>query len=148
MGKKNKNKNKQEKQAQNGETESKGVVMETQTEEVDGDQPPQEPEIVKTAEERADEYKLSALEIHNRFVNQFKEEEDQLNNEPDVDGGEEQLKKKEQEEIKKLEKMVKKENEQFEDLTSTGAANAKQVHDKIVRTLETSKRVKKEFCKV
>ena len=88
------------------------------------------------------------MEIHKRFVSQFKEEEDQLNNEPDMDGGEEQLKKKEAEEIKKLEKMVKKENEQFEDLTSTGAANAKQVHDKIVRTLETSKKVKKEYCKI
>lgn len=44
--------------------------------------------------------------------------------------------------------MVKKENEQFEDLTSTGAGNSKQVHDKIVRTLETSKKVKKEFCKI
>ena len=35
--------------------------------------------------------------------------------------------------------MVKKENEQFEDLTSTGAGNSKQVHDKIVRTLKTTK---------
>lgn len=50
--------------------------------------------------------------------------------------------------MRKLEKLVKKENEQFEDLTSTGAANAKQVHDKIVRTLETSKKVRRDFIKI
>lgn len=58
-------------------------------------------------------------------------------------GGEAQLKKKEAEELKKLEKIIKKENNDFEDLTSCGAGNSKQVHDRMVRSLENSKRVRK-----
>ena len=56
-----------------------------------------------------------------------------------------QLKKKEAEELKKLDKIIKKENNDFEDLTSTGAGNAKQVHDRMVRSLENARKVRKQL---
>jgi len=81
-------------------------------------------------------------------VSQFKADEEELNKELDLTGGEEQLKKKEAEELKKLDKIIKKENNDFEDLTSTGAGNSKQVHDRMVRTLENSRRVKKQLNEI
>ena len=98
----------------------------------------------KTAQERADEYIENSNQIHEQFIKQFEKDEAQLNEDPEVDIIKEKLKKREQDEFKKLEKILKKERNDFEDVSGPGA-NAKQVHDKIVRTLNNMRKISKEL---
>ena len=43
---------------------------------------------------------------------------------------------------------MKKESNEFEDLTGTGATNVKMVYDKLIRTLRNSRNVTKEANKI
>jgi len=76
------------------------------------------------------------------------DEENKLDEDMDLTEGNKILEKKTNDEIKKLEKLMKKEQNEFEDLTGTGAANVKMVYDKLLRTLKNSKSVTKEANKV
>ena len=50
--------------------------------------------------------------------------------------------------MKKLEKIVKKEQNDFDDASGTGSSNVKLVYDKLMRTLGNMKKVTKEHQKV
>ena len=97
--------------------------------------------------ERAEDYRKSALEIHGKYCNQYMDEETRLTEEMDCTEGNKILEKKTAEEAKKLDKIMKKEQNEFEDLTGTGASNVKMVYDKLIRTLRASKQVTKEANK-
>ena len=56
------------------------------------------------------------------------------------------MEKREAEEFKKLEKIIKKECNDFEDVAGTGATNAKLVYNKIVRTLNNMRNVSKQHA--
>lgn len=47
-----------------------------------------------------------------------------------------------------MEKILKKEANEFEDVAGTGASNAKLVYDKIIRTLKTLRNVSGEYQKL
>lgn len=79
------------------------------------------------------------MEIHNKYCSQMLDEENKLEEEMDLTEGNKILDKKTAEENKKLEKIIKKEMNEFEDLTGTGATNVKIVYDKIMRTLKNSR---------
>ena len=76
------------------------------------------------------------------------DEENKLDEDMDLTEGNKILEKKTNDEVKKLEKLMKKEQNEFEDLTGTGAANVKMVFDKLLRTLKNSRSVTKEANKV
>ena len=50
--------------------------------------------------------------------------------------------------MKKLEKIIKKEKNDFEDVSSTGSTNVKVVYDKLMRTIGSMRKVSKEYNKV
>ena len=50
--------------------------------------------------------------------------------------------------MKKLEKIIKKEKNDFEDCSGAGASNVKLVYDKMMRTLTNMRKVTKEYNKV
>lgn len=76
------------------------------------------------------------------------DEENRLEDEMDLTEGNKILEKKTNDEKKTLEKIMKKESNEFEDLTGTGATNVKMVYDKLWRTLKNSRSVTKEANKV
>ena len=67
------------------------------------------------------------------------DEENKLEEEMDLTEGNKILEKKTAEENKKLDKIIKKEMNDFEDVTGTGATNVKLVYDKMLRTLKNSR---------
>jgi hypothetical protein len=54
---------------------------------------------------------------------------------PEIDAKKELWQKREADEFKKLEKILKKEKNDFEDIASTGAKNIKTVYDRAMKTL-------------
>ena len=64
-------------------------------------------------------------------MEKFKKEEDALNEDPEIEDKQKFMQKREAEEFKKLEKIIKKERNDFEDVAGTGATNAKLVYNKI-----------------
>ena len=50
--------------------------------------------------------------------------------------------------MKKLEKLIKKERNDFEDISSTGSTNVKQVHDRLVKTLNTIRKINNQYYQV
>ena len=50
--------------------------------------------------------------------------------------------------MKKLEKILKKEREDFENIGGPGATNVKMVNDKIQRTIANIRKVAKEYNKI
>lgn len=56
--------------------------------------------------------------------------------------------KREADELKKLDKIIKKEKNDFEDVSSAGSTNVKLVYDKLMRTLGNMRKVTKEYNKV
>jgi hypothetical protein len=55
------------------------------------------------------------------------------------------LAKREVDELKKLEKVIKRENNEFENIAGPGSTNAKVVYDKINRTLQGSRNITKQY---
>lgn len=98
-------------------------------------------DLKRTAQERADEYQENSLRIHQQFIEKFQIEEDSLTRDPDNIDKRRQLAKREGDEIKKLEKIIKKETNEFENVAGPGATNAKLVHDKILRTIANMRKV-------
>jgi hypothetical protein len=98
-------------------------------------------DLKKTAQERADEYQENSMRIHNQFIEKFQLEEESLNRKVDNSAKQSQLAKREQDELKKLDKIIKKEQNDFEDIAGPGATNAKMVHDKILRTITNMRKV-------
>ena len=76
------------------------------------------------------------------------DEENKLDEDMDLTEGNKILEKKTNDEKKTLEKIMKKESNEFEDLTGTGATNVKMVYDKLWKTLKNSRSVTKEANKV
>jgi hypothetical protein len=69
-----------------------------------------------TAEEKAQKYKEMQLEFFNSCVKDLSEEEHALKSEPSFGDKEKELEKRQKEELKKLEKVFKKEAAEVEDL--------------------------------
>jgi hypothetical protein len=69
-----------------------------------------------TAEEKAQKYKEMQLEFFNSCVKDLSEEEQALKSEPSFADKEKELEKRQKEELKKLEKVFKKEAAEVEDL--------------------------------
>ena len=155
MGK-NKNKKKQESAAAAAKVAEQAAPAEEQKSMEAGPEmnnqeevKPTEPEVPqKSAEERAEDYKKSALEIHAKYCSQWGDEEERLDEDMDLTEGNKILEKKTNDEKKTLEKIMKKETNEFEDLTGTGASNVKMVYDKLLRTLKNSRSVTKEANKI
>ena len=105
-------------------------------------------EVPLTAEERANQYIENANKIHSQFVNQFKIEEDKLNDELEMEDKDKMLAKREADEQKKLEKIIKKVSNDFDDIAGPGASNAKLVYDKLIRTLSDMRKVTRESNKI
>lgn len=95
----------------------------------------------KTPEEKTQEYIDSQQKVHSQFIERFQKEEECLTVDPEIEPKKEYWAKKEAEEIKKLDKLIKKEKNDFEDIASTGASNVKQVHDRVVRTLNQIRKI-------
>ena len=47
-----------------------------------------------------------------------------------------------------MDKIIKKEKNDFEDVSSTGSTNVKVVYDKLMRTITSMRKVSKEYNKV
>jgi hypothetical protein len=58
------------------------------------------------------------------------------------------LAKREVDELKKLEKVIKRENNEFENIAGPGSTNAKVVYDKINRTLQGSRNITKQYQQI
>merc|ERR1712167_173828 len=56
--------------------------------------------------------------------------------------------KREADEVKKLDKLIKKEKNDFEDISSAGATNVKQVHDRIVKTLNQVRKINNQYYQI
>jgi len=106
---------------------------------------PAEEEVQKTPEERTAEFKESSLKVHNQFVDKFKREEEELNMDPEIEDKQKQLTKREAEEMKKLEKIIKKEQNDFEDVSSTGSTNVKLAYTRLTKTINNMKKVAKQY---
>ena len=102
-------------------------------------------DLKRTAQERADEYQENSMKIHQQFIEKFQAEEAALSREPDNLDKRRQLAKREQDEVKKLDKIIKKEKNDFEDVAGPGCSNAKLVHDKILRTIGNMRKVSKQY---
>lgn len=102
-------------------------------------------DLKKTAEERANEYQENSMRIHNQFIEKFQAEEAALTKVLDNSEKQKQLAKREQDEQKKLDKIIKKEKNDFEDIAGPGCSNAKLVHDKILRTIANMRKVSKQY---
>ena len=147
MGKK-KNKGKQEKVVNQEKECEKGCCGgEAHSHEKESTQT-EEQEVPLTAEERANQYIENANKIHSQFVNQFKIEEDKLNDELEMEDKDKMLAKREADEQKKLEKIIKKVSNDFDDIAGPGASNAKLVYDKLIRTLGDMRKVTRESSKI
>lgn len=68
-----------------------------------------------------------------------------LSIDPEVDSKKDVWAKREADELKKLEKLIKKEKNDFEDISGTGATNCKVVHDKIMKTLSTIRKLNTQY---
>lgn len=68
-----------------------------------------------------------------------------MTREPDNSEKLKQLQKREVDELKKLDKIIKKERNDFEDIAGPGCTNAKLVHDKIFRTIANMRKVSKTY---
>ena len=86
--------------------------------------------------------------MHKQFIERFQKEEECLHVDPEIDQKKEVWAKKEAEEVKKLEKLIKKERNDFEDISSTGAQNVKQVHDRVVKTLNQIRKINNQYYQV
>lgn len=89
------------------------------------------------------------MSVHTQFTTRFAEEEKALLEELDNSERLKVMHKREQEELKKMEKGLKKEKNDMEDIGGAGATNVKAVHDKFIRTLNNMRKITKELnrCK-
>jgi len=62
-----------------------------------------------TAEERTQKYREMQMEVYNQYLKKFEEEEILVSNEPSIMERQKDTEKREKEEMKKLEKIFKKE---------------------------------------
>lgn len=81
------------------------------------------------------------MKIHNNFVQKFKEDWDKIDEDPGIEEKQVKLKEREETEFKKLDKIIRKEKEDFENIGGPGCTNAKLVHDKILRTIANMRKV-------
>ena len=88
------------------------------------------------------------MKVHNQFVERFDKEAECLYVDPEIEQKKEHWAKKEAEELKKLEKLIKKERNDFEDISSAGATNVKQVHDRVVKTLNQIRKINNQYYQV
>lgn len=95
----------------------------------------------QTPKERAEEFRESSQKIHNNFIQKFKEDWDKINEDPGIEEKQVKLKEREDMEMKKLDKIIKKEKEDFENIGGAGCTNAKLVHDRILRTIANMRKV-------
>lgn len=67
---------------------------------------------------------------------------------PELEPKKEVWGKREADELKKLEKLIKKEKNDFEDISSAGATNTKQVHDRIVKTINQVRKINNQYYQI
>lgn len=65
------------------------------------------------------------MKIHENFIEKFKSDWEALQEDPGIDEKEQKLREREQTEYKKMDKIIKKEREDFENIGGAGASNAK-----------------------
>lgn len=107
--------------------------------------PEEEP---KTAQEKTQEYIDNQQKVHQQFIDRFKLEEESLSIDPEIEQKKEVWAKREADEVKKLDKLIKKERNDFEDISSTGSTNVKQVHDRIMKTLNQVRKINNQYYQI
>ena len=65
------------------------------------------------------------MKIHNNFVDKFKTDWEAIEEDPGIEEKEKKLKEREVTEHKKMDKIIRKEKEDFENIGGAGASNAK-----------------------
>ena len=81
------------------------------------------------------------MKIHSNFIQKFKEDWERIDEDPGIEEKQVKLKEREETEMKKLDKIIRKEKEDFENIGGPGSTNAKLVHDKILRTIANMRKV-------
>ena len=71
-----------------------------------------------------------------------------MNEDPEVESKKDVWDNRQAKKKKKLEKLIKKEKNDFEDISGTGATNTKQVHDRIVKTLNTIRKINNQYYQI
>ena len=73
-------------------------------------------EDVRTAKEKTEEYKANQMKVHHSILEKLKKEEEDINIDPQIDEMRAKWAKRETEELKKLDKLLKKERNDFENV--------------------------------
>lgn len=109
---------------------------------------PAAPVIVKTPKEKTDEYLDQQQKTHQAFLDRFSREEDIINQPEDsISEAKSSIFRKEGEDHKRFEKTLKKERNDFEDISSTGQTNVKLVVDRAVKTLNLARNHVQQLAK-
>lgn len=94
----------------------------------------------KTPQEKTDEYLAQQQKTHQAFLDRFQREEEIINaTEDSIQEAREKIFRKDNEDHKKFEKTLKKERNDFEDISSTGQTNVKLVVHRATKTLQLAK---------
>ena len=98
--------------------------------------PPEE--VKKTPQDKTDEYVAQQKATHDSFLNKFKKEEEIINQQPESNEAaqKEIFSKSNGDQLKAFEKTLKKEKNDFENISGTGQTNVKAVHDRATKTLK------------
>lgn len=82
------------------------------------------------------------FEVYQGYVDQFKDEEIMVNNEPNISEKQKESEKREKEELKKLEKLFKKETSEIDETYSSqslkGEAKFKAMKERMLKTIKES----------
>jgi hypothetical protein len=83
-----------------------------------------------TPEERTEAFKKQTWDTHNNLVKKFKEQEEEVHQDYDGLPVGQEIEKLEKDELKKIEKVIKRHLNDWEDIAGVGATNAKLCFDK------------------
>ena len=101
-----------------------------------------------TPEERANQYAEKQMEVFNKFLSDFAAEEKELEVQPNFDDKRKEFEKTQKEEIKRQEKLVRRELNEFEDLFSAPANSQsekgiKQLTDRMMKSIAEIKKIRR-----
>lgn len=88
------------------------------------------------------------MKVHHSILEKLKKEEEDINIDPQIDEMRTKWAKRESDELKKLDKLLKKEKNDFEDVSQTGIKNLKAVYDRVSRTIKNARSLNETFYKV
>lgn len=113
-------------------------------------QEPSEPVVQETAEERTEKYRAMQLEVFNQYLEKFGDMEISVNNEPITAERKKDLEKREKEELKKAERLVKKQMEEITEVADSslkGEAKFLALKEKIMKSVKDLNKAEAEFGK-